>query len=327
MDRAREVAYAVIAHKTAKSVGAPYRQAWDDRIIDLKDNAQQLVARTDQLQTFMTAITVNALWEVYRDSTDDTERAEIVGMISDLCDVEWEDKYDPAEGWFYYGVDDSRDLNLFICRMYAIAWHKTGLTRHRDRFDEVFGHGVDMDHGGWVGGPHKQFNEQNLYLYDALRLRDAPVYTALDDTFEEEAPSPEVTSFAFTNEGSSSGLQGVSMGPLRIELGSGDLSEPVTFTFHVAGLSGSFSNPSRVLDDTTRFATTTFTPTSAGIGTISVTNNGDLPNPEPITYTSVSPDDPSNPPLVPILTDPGGQYPAVFVGGRLGFIIPWDGKP
>jgi hypothetical protein len=184
VDRVREVAYAVISHLDAEELGEAHRASTDQKIGFMKGHAAILIARTEVVQAFMVAIMIEAFWRVYKWNADPVEREEIVGIISDLCDVMM-DRWEPENGWFYYGVDDSRDLNLLIAPAFAIAWHKTGFTRHRDRFDMVYGHGVD---GGWVGGPHKQFNQQNKWTDEGEYYRTASTYTALDDVFPVEGP-------------------------------------------------------------------------------------------------------------------------------------------
>lgn len=325
IDRAREVAYAVIAHKNAKRLGAPYRQAWDDRIADLKQHTQWVVDGTEFTQVFMQALMAEALTYVYYDSVDLEERAWIVDAVSQMCDEAWETRWDPPAGWFTYGVDDSWDLNNLVAPMYAWAWHKTGLARHRDRFDTIFSLGVL---GGWFG-PQKQFNQQNKWIYPAIVWRSEPVYLGLDDQEDPtgEEPDNSVTDYAFVNVGVSSVTVGSSVGPLRITLGTGVLDNPVLFTFSVSGPGGSLSPATRTLTDASRLASVSYVPSVAGEHTISVTNNGGLVNPAPITITAVPLVDSDSPPLIPVGVPEGTQFPVIMVGSRVSWIIPWDGKP
>jgi hypothetical protein len=134
-----------------------------------------------------------------------------------------------------------------------------------------------------------------------------------------------VEDYTWVNQGASSGQVGSPSGTLRIELGDGQIDSWVQFTFAVSGVTGSFSNPFRNLNNTFRWGETTFIPTSAGVATLSVTNNGGLPNPDPISYTVTASE--GSPPLVPVGVPEGTQYPVIMVGNRVSWIVPWDGKP
>lgn len=138
-------------------------------------------------------------------------------------------------------------------------------------------------------------------------------------------PGEDVTTYSLVRNGADSGFVGVASPPLVITLGVGVLAAPVTVTYSVTGVTGTFSSSTRVLSDGTRTASVTFTPTSAGSAVISVTNNGGLTNPSPVGYTAI--DQSTQPPLVPVGVPPGTEFPIVMHGDRVTFIIPWDGKP
>ncbi len=93
-----------------------------------------------------------------------------------------------------------------------------------------------------------------------------------------------VTTYALT--GPSSGTVNTASSNFTVTLGSGTLSGPVTITPGNGGAGGSFTPGTVNLTNASRSATFTYTPITAGVFTVSTTNNGGLTNPASISYTS-----------------------------------------
>lgn len=99
------------------------------------------------------------------------------------------------------------------------------------------------------------------------------------------APSLPVTDY--TLDGPTSGPVGIASSDFTVTLGTGPLASPVTITPDDDGDGGSFTPTSITLTDSSRSATFTYTAASVGVKTISVTNDDDLVDPSPITYTAL----------------------------------------
>ncbi len=187
IDGVRENSYAIMSHLNARKVGQAPRAVTDVRIADLEEQYtrfmnDELIAPSNPdvgtfggvtLQSFMVAIMAEAYKMLYDDSDDASEKAAIIMKVQNIADHTWDDKWRPEYGYFWYGVDDGPDLNLYIAPMYAWLWNKTGEARNRDRFDIIFSHGVT---GGWLD-PHKQFNQQNIKTREAIEYRQGTVDT------------------------------------------------------------------------------------------------------------------------------------------------------
>ncbi len=90
-----------------------------------------------------------------------------------------------------------------------------------------------------------------------------------------------------TLSGPSSGAVGVASTPFTVGA-NGGITGTVTVTPSDGGAGGTFSPASVAISSGTPTATFTYTPSTTGARSISVTNDGGLSNPSPITYTATS---------------------------------------
>jgi hypothetical protein len=90
-------------------------------------------------------------------------------------------------------------------------------------------------------------------------------------------------------DGPDTAAVGLASDQFIVTLGAGTLPDPVDVTAHDGGAGGSFSVSFVTLSDGTRSATFTYTAAAAGTVTISVTNDGGLSDPDPITLTVSEP--------------------------------------
>lgn len=114
-----------------------------------------------------------------------------------------------------------------------------------------------------------------------------------------DQPPPAVTTY--TLSGPSTATVGLASDQFFVELGLGQQVSAVTITPDDGGAGGTLSLASVTLTDTHRIASFTYTPLAAGTVTISVTNDGGLTDPDPITLTvsdPLSPEELGHPPIV-----------------------------
>lgn len=102
-------------------------------------------------------------------------------------------------------------------------------------------------------------------------------------SFSASAPAP-VT--AYTLSGPTSCAIGLASEPFTVQLGNGFLSGTAIITPSDGGGAGTFVPASASLTNTTRSATFTYTAASAGVKTISTTNNASLTNPSPLSVAA-----------------------------------------
>lgn len=309
IDFARENAYAVISHLNAEKAGATHRADTDVKIGILKDHCDMLLASDmgdpDTLQSFIVSIMGEALKMLYEASTDDAEKAELIATTQAIADYTWLDRWDAENGRFHYGVDDSQDLNLYIAPMYAWLWHKTGEIRNRDRFDTIFGFGVV---GGWLD-PHKQFNQQNIKIYEGINYRQIAV--------DIDTPTVPVDDYFLSGPGL--GTINQESSDFTITLGEGEVAGTITFTPTSSAGTGSFDPATIELTNFVRSGTFTYTPTSIGIRSISAPDDAGLADPAAVSFIAEVEAAPS-----PIIPMPSQTFLPLFVGGRMTLVVPRD---
>jgi hypothetical protein len=126
-----------------------------------------------------------------------------------------------------------------------------------------------------------------------------------------DIPLVMVTDYALA--GPSTATVGVASDQFVVTLGAGTLGSTVNITPSDGAAPGSFSVTFVTLSDGSRFAVFTYTATAAGTITISVTNNGGLTDPAPLTLTvsaASTPEEITHGPIVMLrpaaLWKPGG---------------------
>ncbi len=124
---------------------------------------------------------------------------------------------------------------------------------------------------------------------------------------------PLVTVTDYTLTGPSTATVGVASDQFVVTLGAGTLGGSVNITPSDGAAPGSFSVSFVTLSDGTPSAVFTYTATTPGTITISVTNNSGLTNPPPLTLTvsaAITPEDVTHGPIVMLrpaaLWKPGG---------------------
>lgn len=104
-------------------------------------------------------------------------------------------------------------------------------------------------------------------------------------TYNESAPASTAATFT----GPTGGLVNVASTAFTIALSPGGSvpgTDPTTFTPGDGGGGGAFSPTTLALGASAQQGTFTYTPTTSGIKTLSVTNNGGLTNPSALSYTA-----------------------------------------
>lgn len=167
-----------------------------------------------------------------------------------------------------------------------ILGNSAGAAIYRDYHQQIFD-GGKMAWGNTFS--QKEYNEGMIWGPLGIGYRDAgdanqdTQYESLGVTYIN--PDDPVSSYDAILEGDFSGLVGQPTGDLIVTLGVGTVAAPITFTFGFTGVTGSYSASTLILDDNTRSGSVTFTPTSDGTASLTITNDGGLPNPDPINYT------------------------------------------
>lgn len=104
-------------------------------------------------------------------------------------------------------------------------------------------------------------------------------------------PAPAVsTATSLTMSGPDTGIVGMASAQYTVALSptGGTVASPVTVTPIDSGGGGKFSPSSIVLSTTTQSAVFTYTPTSVGAKSVSISNTGGLTNPAALAYTATA---------------------------------------
>lgn len=119
--------------------------------------------------------------------------------------------------------------------------------------------------------------------YSIIVTNNAGLSNPLPISFTASAPAPATT---YTLSGPSDCSIGAASTPFTVQLGNGALSGTAVITPSDNNGGGTFAPTSVSLTNTTRSATFTYTAASAGVKTISTTNNASLTNPASLSVAA-----------------------------------------